>query len=44
MPIDLKRNLNDPLRSWTEKLKSGKRQIINGLWIKQPQYILEVDV
>jgi hypothetical protein len=34
---------SDPLRSWTELLSNGDRQIINGLCIKQPQYILEIE-
>jgi SAM-dependent methyltransferase len=41
--IDLDKNLSDPLRSWTENLESGERQIVNGLHLKQPQFILEAD-
>lgn len=33
---------DDPLRSWTEELANGDRQIVNGLWLKQPQYIVEI--
>lgn len=40
--VDLDKHFDDPVRSWTEKLENGKRQIINGLCIKQPQYILEI--
>lgn len=42
--IDLEKTFSDPLRSWTEKLENGKRQIINGLCLKQPQYIVEIDI
>lgn len=41
--IDIEKRLDDPIRSWTEKLIDGRRQIVNALCIKQPQYILEVD-
>lgn len=41
--VDLEKKLDDPIRSWTEKLFDGRRQIVNALCIKQPQYILEVD-
>jgi len=41
MNIDIAQKL-DPVRSWTEILPNGKRQIVNGLCIKQPQYIAEV--
>ena len=39
--VDLGKKLGDPVRSWTEKLASGERQIVNGICLKQPQYILE---
>jgi trans-aconitate methyltransferase len=42
--IDLPKNLNDPLRSWTEKMEDGTRQIVNGTCLKQPQFILEADI
>ena len=38
---DIKKNSDDPVRSWTEKLKNGERQIVNGICLKQPQFILE---
>ena len=40
---DLFINPDDPLRSWTEKMEGGARQIVNGTCLKQPQFILEVD-
>jgi ubiquinone/menaquinone biosynthesis C-methylase UbiE len=42
MKTDISANPNDPIRSWTETLKDGQRQIVNGLHLKQPQYIAEV--
>ena len=42
--VDLSPNPMDPVRSWTERLESGDRQIVNGLFLKQPQYICEVSV
>lgn len=39
--VDLYKNYEDPVRSWTETLSSGERQIVNGLCLKQPQYIVE---
>jgi ubiquinone/menaquinone biosynthesis C-methylase UbiE len=44
LTLDLNRKLDDPLRSWTETLADGSRQIVNGTCLKQPQYILEFDV
>ena len=41
--IDLEKKLDDPLRSWTEKLDDGSRQIVNATCLKQPQFILEAD-
>lgn len=41
--VDLAQNTNDPLRSWTEKLEDGSRQIVNATCLKQPQFILECD-
>ena len=38
--FDLKKK-EDPVRSWTETLEGGERQIVNGLCIKQPQFILQ---
>lgn len=40
--VDLAPSESDPVRSWTEKLENGERQIVNGLHIRQPQYIAEV--
>jgi len=40
---DIKKNNDDPVRSWTEKLQNGERQIVNGICLKQPQYILEAE-
>ena len=40
---DIKQNIKDPIRSWTEKEMNGERYIINGLNIKQPQSILIVE-
>ncbi len=42
LPFDLEPKADDPLRSWTEVDKQGKRHIINGLNIRQPQYVAEV--
>ncbi len=39
--LDLIQDAHDPLRSWTEKLEDGSRQIINATCLKQPQFILE---
>lgn len=39
--VEIDRHLDDPVRSWTETLIDGKKQIVNGLCIKQPQYIFE---
>lgn len=41
--VDLEKNHQDPIRSWTERLVNGTRQIVNGLCLKQPQSILEVN-
>lgn len=41
--VDLKKTPNDPMRSWTEKMEDGTRQIINATCLKQPQFILEAD-
>lgn len=40
--VDISRTDGDPVRSWTETLGDGRRQIVNGLHIRQPQYIAEV--
>jgi 2-polyprenyl-3-methyl-5-hydroxy-6-metoxy-1,4-benzoquinol methylase len=40
--VDLERNDDDPTRSWTETLLDGSKQIVNGLCIKQPHYVIEV--
>lgn len=40
--VDMAPTDSDPVRSWTEKLERGGRQIVNGLHIRQPQYIAEV--
>ena len=42
--VELEGDSSDPLRSWTEKLSSGRNQIVNGLHLKQPFYILEADL
>jgi len=39
--IDLPKK-DDPIRSWTEKLENGERQIVNGICLKQPQFIAEI--
>lgn len=39
---DILRNEVDPVRSWTEKMEDGSRQIVNGLHLRQPQFIMEV--
>lgn len=41
LEVDLAKQ-NDPVRSWTELLANGSRQIVNGLCINQPQYIAEI--
>lgn len=41
--VDLEKNSQDALRSWTEKLADGKRQITNATCLKQPQFILDCD-
>jgi SAM-dependent methyltransferase len=43
MSVDLEGDPHDPLRSWTEKLSDGNRQIVNATCLKQPQYVLEAD-
>lgn len=43
MAVELERNGNDPIRSWTERLSSGELQIVNGVCLKQPQYVLCAD-
>lgn len=40
--VDIAPTDGDPVRSWTEKSEHGGRQIVNGLHIRQPQYIAEV--
>jgi SAM-dependent methyltransferase len=40
--VDLPPHPNDPVRSWTESLQDGSKQIVNALQIKQPQYIAEI--
>lgn len=40
--IDINKNIDDPVRSWTETLQNNKRLITNGLCIYQPQYIVEI--
>jgi len=42
--VDIDKNPNDPIRSWTERMKDGTRQIVNGTCLKQPQFILEADL
>lgn len=44
MSADLEPNKSDPVRSWTEKSHTNSKYITNGLCIKQPQFILEVDL
>jgi SAM-dependent methyltransferase len=39
--VDIERNSVDPVRSWTEKLADGSRQITNGLGLKQPHFFCE---
>jgi ubiquinone/menaquinone biosynthesis C-methylase UbiE len=41
LTIDLEKKV-DPVRSWTEKLENGNRQIVNGICLKQPQYVAEI--
>jgi trans-aconitate methyltransferase len=41
--LDLEKSFNDPMRSWTEKMADGTRQIVNGTCLKQPHFILEAD-
>lgn len=41
LEIDLAKQ-NDPVRSWTEPLANGSKQIVNGLCLNQPQYIAEI--
>lgn len=41
LDVEIPRRTHDPVRSWTEELASGETQIVNGLWIKQPQYVCE---
>lgn len=43
LDIDLHKNPDDPIRSWTEMLLNGSRIITNGLNIIQPQYILRIN-
>lgn len=43
LSVDIDKNLTDPLRSWTEKMENGSRQIVNAICLKQPQFILEAD-
>ena len=42
LPIDIKKNLKDPLRSWTEKLENGKRMVINGTQLRHTVYVLKI--
>ncbi len=42
LSIDLKKREDDVVRSWTENLEDSSKQIVNGLCIKQPTYIVEV--
>ena len=44
LSINLEKHPIDPIRSWTERLPNGKNQVVNGLCIKQPQYILEASI
>lgn len=44
LPFDLFPWPHDPLRSWTETLADGSRQIINGMCLKQPQFIAQINV
>jgi len=44
LSIDLKKNFSDPVRGWTEKLENNRKQVVNGLCIKQPQFTLEFDI
>ena len=39
--VDIPPHPSDPVRSWTESLLDGTKQIVNGLHLKQPQYIAE---
>ncbi len=38
--VDIKKKLDDPARSWTEKYSDGSRFITNGLCLLQPQKLL----
>lgn len=40
--LDVPRHKDDPLRSWTFKLKNGERAIINGTQILHQFYFLEI--
>ena len=42
--LDLDKDPSDPIRSWTEKMNDGSRQIVNGTCLKQPHFILEADL
>ena len=41
--LDIEKKLSDPVRSWTEFLADGSRQIVNGLCIKQPHFFVECE-
>lgn len=41
--IDIPKNQNDAVRSWTEKDSHGFRNIVNGLCLQQPQSLLVID-
>ena len=42
LKVNLEKNHEDPLRSWTELDEKGNKIITNALHLKQPQYFLEV--
>ena len=41
--VDLDPRAGDPVRSWTEKDATGRRHIFNGLNLRQPFFLLEVN-
>lgn len=41
--VEIQPRADDPVRSWTERLEGGNLQVVNGLWIKQPQYFCIAD-
>jgi hypothetical protein len=42
LEIDIEKNLSDPLRSWTEKMKDGSNLVVNGTQLVHKTSLLKI--